>query len=315
MRRFHLPVRRAVVGLVLGLVVASCGDADVDTLVVDAEAPTELSAVDSVTPAALLAQAADQSTTGLEVSFSMELGGLPEFGGEDVSFSALIATSSDGSASRFMIDFGDLMTATAAAQGEPVPPEFADFLAAPFEIREVDGTAYISSGFFSWLFPVDTPWLSYPADEAETSGFDTGTVDPDVFVAVLDAIGEDAEIVGIETIDGVPTTHIRGRVTAAGLAAVGQEDFLDGLDMTDSGALDLDELDLDVWLLEDGGVRRIAMGVEDLAAVDPEIPPGGFFLVTIDLVELDGPLVVEAPPAADVTAMDDAFAATFSFED
>ena len=85
------------------------------------------------------------------------------------------------------------------------------------------------------------------------------------------------------------------------------DEFLEGLDPTGTGLLDVPAVDLDVWITDDRQVRRLRMGIDDLAAVDPTAPPGAFFAFVIDLNPLAGELVVEAPPAESVTSLDDAF--------
>ena len=307
---------RAIARMIVFLVVAlftlnACGGGPevVDVIIEDAGGPSELPAPSPDRVAAvpaLLAEAAEQELTGVEVTMTMEMGGFEEFGGETIGFSALMATSADGRRSRMVMDMTDLIEASAVAAGEELPPELDGFLGEPIEVREIDGTGYVSSGFVSWLFPVDTAWLSYPV-EGGSSGLDTDMADASAFLEVLDAVGSDVDVVGTEEIDGVATTHVRGRLTAESLAATGDDDFLSGLDMTDAGVLDITALDVDVWLLENGEVRRLAMGLDDIAAIDPTAPAGSYFRFTIDIRELDGALDVDAPPASDVTPMGGAF--------
>lgn len=223
-------------------------------------------------------------TTAIEMVLTMEMGGLADLGSEPISFSVTAAAAADGSASRFVMDLGGFMEAAAEAEGEPLPPELAAVFGEPIEIREIGDTVYMSSSFFSWLVPVDTAWLSFPADDSSgIESIDTGSIEPLQFLTVLQAFGVDASIVGTELIDYVETTHFRGHLTAADLAAMGEDEFLEGLDPTGMGLLDVAAVDLDVWVTAYRQVRRMQLGIDDLAAIDPTAAPGAYFLFTIDL--------------------------------
>ncbi len=219
------------------------------------------------------------------------------------------AIAGDGSQGEFVMDLSGMLGAIPADEVADMGP-FLDMFAEPVEMRYTADTVYVSSGFVAWLVPVETPWVSFPAESSDPMGdfgFEGASFSAAELLAVLKGLDADAEAVGRETIDGIETTHISGRFSVASLAALDADFDLSEIDPTGLGGLEAEVMNLDVWIDDDDIVRRFRFGVDDLAALDPTAPEGAYFWFTIDLRDIGEPLVIEIPPAADVTEMDNIF--------
>jgi len=265
-----------------------------------------------------LAAETTAAVTDVRISMTAEMGGLPEFDGEIVSFSMEAAIAGDGSRGHLVVDFGDLMAAVPADDLAGLGAA-ANMISEPIEMRFADDMVYVSSGFISWLFPVDTPWVAFPAESGAPGdvGLDTDALSVAELMMVLKGMETDPEVVGRETIDGVDTTHVRGRFSAEKLAELGGEFDLDGFELGGFGldgfdptgleGMEVDGLDVDVWIGDDDLVRRLRFGVDELAGLDTEAPGDAFVSFTIDFSDIGRPVVVEIPPASEVTVLGDIF--------
>jgi hypothetical protein len=126
--------------------------------------------------------------------------------------------------------------------------------------------------------------------------------DPAQYLRWLWAVGEDIEELGTETVRGVETTHYRATVDLDRVVEAAEPEVRDAtrvwIDLLKK-QLDLGEVPIDVWVDEDGLVRRIEqeyeisgtqtqirMELDDFGIeVDAEAPPAD---EVIDLGELGG---------------------------
>ena len=237
------------------------------------------------------------------MSLSAEMTGFEEFGDEVAGFTVRGAFSEDGRSGEVEMDMSALLSIDPGEADAEMLQFFGDVIA----MKWIGDTSYVSSGLFSWFAPVDTPWIGLVDDGSGSSGMgmSTETFSLEEFLVVLRSLDSDAENLGREVMDGVNVVHVRGTVSAASLAASGNESFLEEMDPTGSGLLAADVFDIDVWVGDDGIVRRMEFGVDDLAAVDPNASPGSSFRFVMELTDVGADLVIEAPPAADVTWFDD----------
>ncbi|RMH76670.1 MAG: hypothetical protein D6683_09720 [Actinomyces sp.] len=254
------------------------------------------------------------------MSMSFTLTGMPDVG--EVSFTVEGASDSDGN-SWFRMDFGSLLEAAGAAAAEDPSVDaagleaFAAMFAEPFEVRHVDGVSYVSASLFSFLFPVDTPWIAIPDDEEASPGVDTMSVDldPTQFLDLMRGVGADIEVVGTETLDGVTTVHLSGTLSMADALRLATpeerqslEESFSGFDPLGTlGSLDDAVFDLDVWIDGDGRLRRFVLGADDLSRFDPtgQTPPGAGLRLEFSLGGFGEPVTVEVPPPDQVTSIDD----------
>ena len=126
--------------------------------------------------------------------------------------------------------------------------------------------------------------------------------DPAQYLRWLWAVGEDVEELGTETVRGVETTHYRATVELDRVVEAGEPEVRDAtrvwIDLL-KRQLELGEVPIDVWVDEDGLVRRIEqeyevggtqtqirMELDDFGIeVDAEAPPAD---QVIDLGDLGG---------------------------
>ena len=306
----------------LALIAASCGSdqstaLDVTTKGGDNPRIAATGASAKLSQGSALVLAAAETTSAVDdvhISMTGEVGGLPDFDGQVVSFAMEAAVSGDGSRGQLVLDFGDLVE-TASPEDPGALGAVAGVFSEPIEVRFADDAVYVSSAFIAWLFPVDTPWVAFSAEsDAQIGeiGLTTETLSVAELMMVLRGMEAEPEVVGTEVINGVDTTHVRGRFSAAKLAELGGDFDLGGFDFGDFdptglGGIELEELDVDVWIGEDELVRRLRFGLDELSGLHPTAAADAFFAFTIDLNDIGVPVTVDIPPASEVTFLDDLF--------
>jgi hypothetical protein len=260
----------------------------------------------------LAAFATSSEVESTRLAMTIEMGGMPDMGPDPVALSVDVATSADGSRTRMAMDFSGLLSSVRAEDVGAMGPLLLMF-AEPFEVRSAEGVTYMSAGFFAGFAPllgilsIDTPWVGFVDDGTfdKDFSFEQEQFSAEQLLVVLSGIGDSGEIVGIETIDGVATTHVRGTFSPASLAASGVDWDVSEFDMTGMMDFGVEDFEIDVWIDDSHHVRRLVFGVSDLAALDPSAPEGAFFRFKIDLGDSNEPVVIEIPAEADVTWLDD----------
>jgi len=260
----------------------------------------------------LAAFTASSSVESTRITMTIEAGGMPDMGPEPMLLSVDVAVSGDGSRSQMAMDFSSMIDTMPPDEVEADGPLLLMF-AQPFEVRSAEGTTYMSSGFFGGLAPffgiptIETPWVGFADDGSfgEDFNFEQSQFSAEQLLLVLRGMGESAEIVDTETIDGVTTTHVRGSFSPESLAAANVDWDVSELDMTGMMDFGVEIFEIDVWIDESDHVRRLVFGVSDLAAIDPTAPEGAFFRFQVDLGDSSEPVVIDIPSESDVTWLDD----------
>lgn len=252
-----------------------------------------------------LAQAPDLTSARIEGSISIT--GLdPEASGvadAEILFGSAFDLSSGDST--FLMDMSSLADADNAADDA-----FGfDELAEPFEVRTIDGRAYVRFPLFTDMLGIETQWLSMPADESVTmtEGFSMSPQDPNDLLADYEGAEASVEVLGRETVNEVAATHYRITVNTAYLveqmtpeerAEIGDSiHFADGM------------VSMDLWTTDSGFVVRLVVEI-DASEVEP-LPGGEFDRITVqyDLFDVNAPISVVAPRASEVTSIEDLEAA------
>ena len=273
----------------------------------------------SATKSVVLAAVEKTSTAGdsVRMVMSMVVGGVPDLGGGEASLAMTAAVSDGGQRSHFSMDMSGFVEAMAAAPDtDPAEVEMIrSMFAQPLEFKVIDDTTYVTASMFSFFLPVDTPWIAFETEQADADfGITDSAIDPGAFLALLRGVDDDAEVVGIEEIDGVPTTHISGSLSVLDAVAAAPEsergdveEALSGFEPADLFDLSAELFDIDVWIDDDGLVRRMSMGVDDLGALDPtgETPAGAYFSVVLDFTDYGADIEIVEPPASEVTVLDE----------
>lgn len=238
---------------------------------------------------------ANDAASGLEMEVARDVGPLDGVALAQSGAEALAATSFEMVAEAWVAGEGQAfsMSAAFAEDGETGRLRL-DVLGEAIEMRFLGDTVYMTSNFLAFMFPVDTPWIGIAdAEQSADSGFETETFSADEFLAMLQIVDSDAEIVGTEEIDGVTTTHVRGEVSVDDLVDAGIDSMMAEFDMTGGSTIDVDSFTIDVWVGDDGIPRRVVLAAADV------------FEFSMDIRSVGEPVEVAAPPADEVTWMED----------
>lgn len=180
--------------------------------------------------------------------------------------------------------------------------------------------AYAEVGVISDLAPEgqrrpdDPRWVRYGPDHVGDGGSSfTGlmtTADPEAILALLAAATGDVETVGDEDVRGEPATHLRARVDLATAREQAPEDHRAMIDdLAGEGDAQVDEVPVDVWVGEDGLLRRFAVEIERDGTVttdSPGGPPlpsdaaGALTTLAYEAFDYGEPVEIEIPAADDV---------------
>jgi hypothetical protein len=283
--------------------------ADPATTATDAAAPSGQSVSSEV---AAMAMVRTQELDSLRFAMVIAMSDLPGYDGE-VELTMDGAVDQANGTFEIAIDFGAFMQAMAAAEGQSGAD--ATMVAALFgdgviEMRQVGETAYMRWPALSALFGAETDWVSFPAEDSVENSFDLGELMASQ--DLLDELGSVGVVtnLGGETLFGdVSTIHYEALI-----------DYGKAYDSLTGGApVPLDSPDLalvagvaipfGLWIDDDGLMRRMTMEFDtadlDLPASEADEAPGTIYL-QFDILEVGGAVVVQAPPASDVTDMTDA---------
>lgn len=223
------------------------------------------------------------------------------------------------------IDFSDLFTALAASE-DAGPDDLALMQAFlgddPMEIRYVDGVTYINWALFGMLFGSTTPWIAIE-DESSASALDSvssfgggSLASPQEAVEFLQDVWG-IEEVGRETVRGVETTHYRGVIdfeTMLGDLAAADVAELEA----DLGGASLSEVfgdfPIEVWIDDNDVMRRLTLEMDfsnfGAAGNSAEDIVGSMFM-TYEFFNIGGDISIVAPPASEVSQVDDSFLSGF----
>jgi hypothetical protein len=159
-----------------------------------------------------------------------------------------------------------------------------------------------------------TPWVVIDASELEglegLEQLNSFSNDPTQTFAFLKGASDDIEEVGTEDVRDASTTHYRMTVNLEQAAEEAPEEAKKFLEQQIE-VLGTDELPMDVWLDDEGRVRRQSFQIDlsqlDLEAAGATPPPGapsemtGTITTTTEYYDFGSEVVVEIPPADQVT--------------
>lgn len=236
------------------------------------------------------AAAATAEVTSQKMTITMTTSGIPEAG--DVVMSYEGAFDNAARQGHMVIDMGGSLGAFGEGMGRME--------------MVIDGdTIYVRSDLFSAVAG-DKPWVSMTEEGlGETGGVDVQG-DPTQFLEFLEGVGEELEELGREDQRGVSTTHVRTEIDMAKLMAdasvedrAGYEQSLEGLGGA-AGAFE--SIPVDVWIDDDGYVRRLTM------TFATDLEPGGagggasdlVMSMDIELYGFNEPVEVPIPDPSEV---------------
>jgi hypothetical protein len=144
---------------------------------------------------------------------------------------------------------------------------------------------YAELGVISDLAPQDQQlpegprWVRFGPDEMSDEGSSFGglmrTADPEAILALLAAATGDVETVGGEDVRGEPAAHLRARIDLATAREQAPEDHWAMIDdLAGDGDARVEQVPVDVWVGEDGLLRRFAVEIERDVTVSTDSPGG-----------------------------------------
>ncbi|MCX7621772.1 MAG: hypothetical protein N2037_13120 [Acidimicrobiales bacterium] len=177
----------------------------------------------------------------------------------------------------------------------------------------LDGdTAYVDWAFARAFWGVKTKWVKLTGDSSSSARGNPAPLGPDGCepLQMLKGVGAEVAEVGTETLDGVATTHYRAVIDVAKAMEASSGEHRQRLTKFFEDIGDSDQIPVDLWVGEDGLVRKIVLAVEDYDRFVPEgaggsssggsVPPARA-TITIEFRNLGEPVVIELPPANEVS--------------
>lgn len=203
----------------------------------------------------------------------------------------------------------------AAAEASPGEAEmFASMFAEPVQVRSIGGIAWVRWSLLAGMFGAmtddgGTAWIEAAADEAASMTGQFGVDGPQSPTDLLQTLADlDATVVevGRETIRGVETTHyaisIDIETAAAGLSPEERAQLEAELPGGFEG-----ELPIDLWIGDDGLLRRLVVELDDLGALGLDADAEGVasVLIEFEIFDVGQPIAIQPPPADQVISTDD----------
>lgn len=231
------------------------------------------------------------------------------------TFDLSVAGSYDVAAQAFdvTVDLSGL-SALAADASTAEADMFASMFADPVKVRSIGGTAWVRWGLLRSMLGAatadgGTAWLEATADEAASMTGSFGVDTPDSPTDILEALAElDATVreVGRETVRGTEATHyeivIDLEAATAGLSSEEQAALSTDLPGAVSG-----ELPIDLWIDDEGLLRRLVIELDDLDSLGlgSDAEDISSVLIEFEIFDVGEAIDIEPPPADQVITTDD----------
>ncbi|MFP3883386.1 MAG: hypothetical protein ACLFRT_05010 [Actinomycetota bacterium] len=307
----------------MALALAACGtsqnespttttSAPAETTTTEPESSTTTTAAITTTTASeadgessLLASLDAESTiSSARVEGSFEMTGLDD-STTGVSEGVIVFSSAfdtETGDSEFVMDMSSFMDSVEIEDDDP----FADVAAGMFNeiaFREVGDTAYVKFPFFTAMLGSETEWVSMPADEGDAfaNDFETFPTDPSEIMENFDEEGASIEEVGTETVNGVEATHYRITLDPEAMDLSAEEEA----ELADSGILTTGVIPMDIWISEDGYMTRMVMVIDGTGLDSASGEEFETMTMTYNVFDVNAGVVIEEPPADQVTPMED----------
>jgi hypothetical protein len=297
----RLSATLAVLGV--GVVLAGCGGGGETTV------SGEPISLEQLSRAATSSAEAESGRFAFSLEMSMP--------GTDKPFAFAGEGAFDASANRAQLSFdfssfaellGGLFSGF-AGQGAQAP-DFGDPSAWRIEAVQDGEVVYMRFPAMSSELPEGKSWVRMAVGEtAEMQGFDFSQLeeftknDPRKALGFLRAASDRIETVGTEELRGAPTTHYRATVDLAEyekLVPASEREKLGSMtgDLVEQSGLD--EVPVDIWLDEDGLVRRLAMSFSAAQPGTTEKVDGS---MTFELWDYGKTIDIDLPPPAQVAVV------------
>jgi hypothetical protein len=241
--------------------------------------------------------------TSARMEGTMQIVGSAEgFGADEITLPFSLAFDDAGNSS-FSMDMSGMADAIAE---EDDPMGFGAMFGA-MEVRTIGETAYLKFGFFTMMMGAETEWVSMPAEEGagfEADMQDSLPSDPSDLLEGYESANAEVTDLGRQTVNGVETDHYLITIDAA--AFLEELSPSERAELEASGPVPNADLPIELWISDEGHVVRMLMEI-DGTAIDHASPEEAFerMTFTFDVFDINQPITIEAPPADQVTAIDD----------
>ena len=210
----------------------------------------------------------------------------------------------------------DMTSMADAIEADPADPfaELGASMLGEMEFRQIGDRGYVRAEFFSMMLGNETPWISMPAEDGAdfATGLESGPTDPHEVLDSYEGAAATVEDLGVESVNGTTATHYRVSIDATGLMEELSPD--ERAELEASGLLAVGVLPIDLWITEEGYLVRMILEIDGSRAASPD-GEFGTMKLTFDMYDINGPVVIEEPPASEVTAIEDLELGGFGFGD
>lgn len=285
-----------------------------DTTVPEPTTTTTFPNDDGANDTESLLSSLDASTeiTSGRIEGSIEMTGLDD-STTGVSEGVILFSSSFDAAtgdSSFLMDMSSLVGSIETDETDPFG-QMAAGMFSDIEFRQLGDTAYVRFPLFTAMFGAETEWVSMPAEEGDdfASDFETMPADPNELIATFDEQGASVEVVGNEAVNGVEAIHYRVSLDTDAMELTAEEQA----ELAESGIFANGVIPLEIWISEDGYMVRMIMEIDGSGMDAPTDEQFETMTLRYDLFDVNGDVVIEPPPASQVTSMEELEGA-FSFD-
>lgn len=308
--------------IALAIVTAACAEGEVsgadETTTTAAATTTQASAAETTTTAPTTTEppapgddvaklletlSATTEITSGRVEGSVEMTGLDveETGVREIAFAFASSFDADTGNGSFVMDMSDLAN---AVETDPADP-FAGMAAGMFgtmEFRQVGDRSYMNAPFLTAMFGAQTPWVSMPAEDGDdfSSGFEQVPTDPGEIIDAYENADASVEDLGSEEVNGVDATHYR--ITFDTSALIEELTPQERAELEASRIFADGMVPIDLWVSAEGYLVRMLMEIDASMAPESDV---GTMRLQYDMFDIGGPVVIEAPPEDEVTAIED----------
>lgn len=261
-------------------------------------------------------QKSEAELTSARIEGSIEMTGMNEEATGLSEVVILFSTAFDtvsGDAS-FLMDMSSLADSVDLQDLESSEDPFAGMAAAflgEIEFRKIGDRVYLKFPFFTAMFGAETDWISMPADEGDqfTNSFETVPSDPnEILEAYEDAAGS-LENLGSETVNGVETTHYRISLNAEEMELTEEE----RAELEASGLFADGIIPMDIWVSDEGYTIRMVLEIDGTGLDAPPEEQFKTMRMVYDMFDINQPIVIDPPPASEVTDVEDLEGSFFGF--
>ena len=262
-------------------------------------------------------QKPEAELTSARIEGSIEMRGMNEEATGLSEIVILFSTAFDNASgdASFLMDMSSLADAVDLQDLENSDDPFAGMASAflgEIEFRRINDRVFLKFPFFTAMFGAETDWISMPADEGDqfTNSFETVPSDPNEILEAYESAAGSVENLGTETVNGVNTTHYRISLNAEEMELTAEE----RAELEASGLFADGIIPMDIWVSDEGYTIRMVLEIDGTGIDAPPEEQFETMRMVYDMFDVNQPIVIEPPPASEVTEIEDLDGSFFGFD-